>query len=183
LSSSFSADDDKALLDIMDQNPQHYLDEIQILMTRRRGRRWAASTLWDRMHFLGYTLQAAVNRARQRSELKRMQYRVRLGLMSKNPVQLIFIDETHRSSNASRRRRAWGKRGSPVVIDSFFEEDFRKRYTLIAACDLNGFVLSACKIVEREGDKNDRDPDRGTVTMERFEAYVDQCLVPVLGRT
>jgi hypothetical protein len=53
---------------------------------------------------------------------------------------------------------------------------------LIVACDLNGFVLFACKIIERERNKNGRSrlgkSDYGTL-----EAYVNQSLVPVLGRS
>ena len=93
----------------------------------------------------------------------------------------IFVDETHRSANASRRRHAWAKRGAPRMCNLFFEEYFWKHYTLIGACDCNGFVAEACKIVERERDKNDRDPNRGTVDHERFEDYVEFDLCPLLG--
>lgn len=95
--------------------------------------------------------------------------------MVRNPEQLIWVDETHRSSNDARRRRGWGKRGHTPVIEAHFEEHFRPRYTLIGACDINGFVVPACRIVERESE--------GTVDMERFERYVDQDLVPTLSES
>jgi hypothetical protein len=131
---------------------------------------------------LDYTLQKAVYIAKQRSEVERDRYRQRLESHLTRPEQLVFIDETHKSANASRRQRAWSKKGVTPVFDAFFEEEFRRRYTLIAACDIDGFVIEACKLVEREHGKNDRDPDRGTVDMERFEKYVEESLVPVLGK-
>jgi hypothetical protein len=133
------------------------------------------------MHRLGYTLQAAVYRAKQRNEAEQDLYRERLSLYLTDPRQALYIDETHKSSNASRRRRMWSKRNVAPSVDAFFEEDFRRRYTLIGACDINGFVKEGCKIVERERDKNDRDPERGTVDTERFEDYIATHVVPVLG--
>jgi transposase len=58
--------------------------------------------------------------------------------------------------------------------------EFDKRYTLIAACNWNGFVHEACHIVEREYNKDDENPDRGTVDTARFEQYVQDYLIPVL---
>ena len=181
-SSTFSDQDDSMLRSIMDNQPQLYLDEIQTLMSRRRRKIWSTSSIWKRMNHLGYSLQKAVFQARQRNEQKRNQYMQSLKMMLRNPDQLLFIDETHRSVNASRRRRGWGKRSHPPVIESTFEEEFRKRYTLIGACDINGFVVSACKIVERERSRVDNDPERGTVDMNRFEDYIINNVVPVLGR-
>ena len=178
---SFSDADSAALEDIVQNKPHLYLDEIQLVMRRTRGKVWHTSTLWRQIRRLGHTLQDLVVRARQRSETERELFRHRYSTFVDNPNQAIFIDETHRSANASRRRRGWSKKGKPPVIDAFFEEDFRKRYTLIGAADINGFVVEACQIVEREHGKHDNDPTRGTVDMERFEEYVEEYLVPMLG--
>ena len=37
--------------------------------------------------------------------------------------------------------------------------------------------MSACEVVKR-----DRSDNRGTVNTERFEQYVEECIVPILGR-
>ena len=179
---TFDPQDDVALLSIVDDNPQLYLDEICTLMTRRRRKKWSPSAIWKRLHGLGYSLQACVQKARQRDELKRQQCKHRLKMLVRNPEQLMYVDETHKSANASRRRRGWSKRGVQPTVDAYFEENFRKKYTMIGACDINGFVASACQLVERETSSNDTDPERGTVDNEKFERYVNQCLVPNLGR-
>jgi hypothetical protein len=178
---SFSDDDIAELKRIVDDNPQLYLDEIVALMWKNRKKRWSPNTIWETLQVEGYSLQKAVFKASQQSEEKRALYRERLHSFCRDPAQLIFIDETHKSANASRRRRAWAPRGSPAIIDSAFEEDFRKRYTLIGACDINGFVLQACHLVERETNAANNDPDRGTVDMKKFETYVETKLIPVLG--
>ena len=64
--------------------------------------------------------------------------------------QLLFLDETHRSQNASRRRRHSSKYGvTPVSVVPFYGR-FDARFTMIAACDINGFIKSACDVIERE---------------------------------
>ena len=60
--------------------------------------------------------------------------------------------------------------------------EFNKRYTLIAACKWEGFVQEACHIVEREHVKDDPNPDCGTVDTGRFQQYLENFVVPVLGR-
>jgi transposase len=178
---TFSLEDKRVLAEIIQDKPWLYLDEIRVFLRRRVGKTWHYTTIWREMHRLGYTLQAAVYKAKQRNEAERDLYRERLSLYLTDARQALFIDETHKSSNASRRRRMWSKKGVSPSVDAFFEEDFRRRYTLIGACDINGFVNEACQIVERERDKNDRDPERGTVDSDRFEDYILTHVVPVLG--
>jgi hypothetical protein len=98
-----------------------------------------------------------------------------------DPRQALYIDKTHKSSNASQHHRMWSKRGVAPSVDVFCEEDFRQKYALIGACDINGFIKEACKIVEREQDKNDRDPEPGTVNTKRFKDYIATHAVPALG--
>ncbi len=181
-SSQFNDGDNRELERIINEKPQLYLDEIQREMRRTRGKRWHHMTIWNQLHHLGYSLKVAVFRAKQQNVIERSMYQDRLVKYLGDPKYAIFVDETHKSANASRRRRAWSKVGVTPVIDAKFEEDFRTRYTLIAACDINGFVVDACKIVERERSATDNDPDRGTVDSARFLEYVEECLCPCLGK-
>jgi hypothetical protein len=57
-----------------------------------------------------------------------------------------------------------------------------RRYTLIAACYINGFVpAGACEIIQRERGANDADETRGTVGRDRFELYLEESFCPLLG--
>ena len=68
-----------------------------------------------------------------------------------------------------------------MVLDSEFASSGVKPFTLIAAVDINGFVLSACERIERKRSPTDSDPTRGTVDGVRFYQWVITRLVPVLG--
>ena len=66
-------------------------------------------------------------------------------------------------------------------IASPFVRDFDRNYSLIAAANMEGFVVPACTIVEREHGSDDPNPNRGTVDAERFMQYVEEDLCPQLG--
>ena len=179
----FTGVHEQILLRLIRENPQLYLDELQDAMLVETGKVWHTATIWRKLHKLGFSLQFAVFRAKQQSQVEVDAYGIRLLERVQHPRQLIYIDETARGANASRRRRAWAPKGTSPVIDAPFERDFDKRFTLIAACNWNGFVRGACQVVEREKGKEDMNPERGTVDTERFERYVEHHLVPVLGNS
>ena len=66
-----------------------------------------------------------------------------------------------RAQHNVRRRRAWGPRGEDNDISKLFNPDAEIRYTLLAATDMDGFVLGACEVVERERGHADEDRTRG----------------------
>jgi len=178
----FTAADEAVLRDIIDNQPQLYLDEIQEEVKNKTGKVWDASTLWRHLQNMKYSLQVAVYKANQQTVEEVADYHYRLiQVLNKHPNQLIYVDETAKGANASRRRRAWSQTGQTAYIKDYFQHRHDKRFTMIGACDCNGFVKSACEIVEREQGKNDTDPNRGTVDGERFLEYVRDCLVPALG--
>ena len=55
-----------------------------------------------------------------------------------------------------------------------------RQYLLIAVCNVDGFVLEACKTVEQSMGQNDKDPIQGTVDGERFKLWVEEKLITVL---
>jgi hypothetical protein len=68
-----------------------------------------------------------------------------------NPSMALFVDETAKDRNAARRRRHWSKQcQTPIEREFFIGDNQRKRYSMLSACDMNGFILAACEIVERE---------------------------------
>lgn len=176
--SSFTKEDDEALITIINDSPQLYLDEISDRLSHDTGGKvWSPSTIWKRMKTLGYSLQKAVFRARQASAHEQEAFWIRLQDNVSSAGQLLIIDETHKSKNASRRQRAWGLKGQTPILPTYFEEDFKKRCTMIGAANINGFVKEACEIVERvEGTDH-----RGTVDTSRFENYLENVVKPVLG--
>lgn len=131
---------------------------------------------------IGYSLQVATDRASQQEAALVEDYFRDLEYWMHDPSQLIFVDESAKDRNSSRRRRSWSRRGLTPFRKAYFAGSHFKRYTLIAACDINGFVLEACETVLREHGAADNNPSRGTVDGERFKLWVEEKLIPVLGK-
>jgi hypothetical protein len=92
----------------------------------------------------------------------------------------IFIDDNSKGRNASWWRRHWSVRGKTPFSDTVFTGSHGKTYTLLATCDLEGFIPEACKVVEQELGYQDNDPTCGTIDGKIFEMWVEQKLCPVL---
>lgn len=161
--------------------PDIYLDELYDALVAEGGQEWAfhPSTIWAVLiEDLGWTLAVSNARAKQRNELQRVEYRLALQQFS-DPSVFVFLDETNKGANASRRRRSWGPKGSNHSLDEFFESG--SSATVMAAADIDGFVQSMCELVEGKKHETDEDPYRGTITTERFLLYIQQKVCPNLG--
>jgi AcrR family transcriptional regulator len=179
---SWTPDDTDALRRIVDEHPDLYLDEYQNLFCATRGRFYSPSTIWRHLFAeVGYSLKVTVLKARQRDEVERRQYQECLEALVCFPEQLIYLDETAKGPNASRRTRAWAPRGEYPFRDAYFEDHNARRYSMIAACDVKGFIIETCETIEREHGANDQDETRGTVDRDRFQMWVEHKLLPVLG--
>ena len=121
-------------------------------------------------------------KAAQRNAQRRAAFQLRARRLVPNADMWIFIDETHKGRLEARLRKAWAPRGQNNDISAHFCPNGAVRYTMLAAADINGFVLGACDVVERERGDNDTNPFRGTVDTERFLKWVEGRLVPLLGR-
>ena len=97
---------------ILDVHPEFYLDEFMEELASRTGVYYSISTISRTLRQkLNYSLKVCYERATQQCEALRGCYRSAVhGYLDnhKDPPMLIFIDETHKDKNASRRRRAWG---------------------------------------------------------------------------
>ena len=173
-----------ALKCIVDQNPSNYLDEFQALLYLKTGKLFSYKTISAKIKAeLKYSLKQISEKALQQSYVERENYlRGRRFAVGDRPEMCVFIDETHKSSNASRRRKCWGPKGNVSVAFTPFGPIVDRRFTLLAACDVNGFIVEACELVERERNRHDDDPFRGTIDTERFEHWVEHKLCPSLGR-
>ena len=173
----------KLLKTIIDQYPDYYLDEIQEAMyASPDGGWWATTTLWRKLREeLRYSLQVATDKSFVVNEEEQQEYQKALEERILRPNQLIYIDESQKDRNSSRRRRSWSKRGQSPFRPAYLQSAHGRRYSLIAACDIDGFVLEACETVDQSTGQNDNDPTRGTVDGDRFKLWVEEKLIPVLG--
>ena len=62
---------------------------------------------------------------------------------------MICIDETVKNKGSGRRQRMWSLEGLTPVVDAWFGTH-SKRYSMMAAGDINGFVTEACEVVEKK---------------------------------
>jgi hypothetical protein len=170
---------------IIDNDPGLYLDELVDRMHHATQVQWSPTTIWTKMREeLRYSLQRVSERALEQDMLERYEYQKALEVaVTTHPEKLVYIDESQKGRNASRRLRWWSPRGrTPVRLDAFDYEP-KKRYTLMAACDINGFIPGACDIVLRGSSTQEElgNDNIGTVGTERIELWIEQCLVRFLG--
>lgn len=96
-----------------------------------------------------------------------------------DPDMFVWVDESNKNYDSSKRRRARGLRGQRVHLPKGFP-GCNKRCTLIAAANIDGIMMECCQIIECKG-SNDRDVTHGTLDAERFCTWVQNKLCPVLG--
>jgi hypothetical protein len=173
----------RALQALVHAEPELYLDEIAARLERRFGacRVPSETTLWRTLvgPAIGYTLTIATRRARERNNLERQRHVERLANIQ-DPAMLCFLDETAKDRAAARRRRAWHRRGTDNVIDERFMGK-TVRYTMLAAVDLNGFVVPACTCVHRPSPQDEPSHYAMNIDADRFVAWVETDLCPFLG--
>ena len=167
---------------IVDDHPEYYLDEFVLQLARLTGIYYHPSTISRILtRDFGYSLQVLQEKAIQRNEVLRAAYKDALKNLLRtdcNPRMVVFIDETHKDKNSSRRRRGWGRRNKGLFVDRWFREEVR--YTLIASCDIDGFISEAC--VNHYRNEGSTEGAAGNIGREAFESWVEHSLVPILGR-
>jgi len=166
------------LREIIEEFPELHLDEIQETFHHKTGEMWSQSFLWKKMRGeLKHSLQVATDRATQKQQEHIDGHFEDLGMFVSNLEQLVFVDETAKDRNSSRRRRHWSRFNQTPFRPAHLEHRHNLRHTMIEACGINGFILEACETVERERSANDPDPTQGTVDGERFKLWVQEKLL------
>jgi transposase len=171
----------KYLKELVNSQPWLYLDEVQEALWLKGGDEWLvhSASIWRvYVNDFHWSLKVFTARASQQNEEDRNDYRRAL-LQFYDPALFVFVDESSKGRNASRRRRAWGPRGFDNDISEFFD-DKTYLFTLMGAADINGMVLDACEVIECKPDDN-ADPTRGTVDADRFVLWLKEKLIPSLG--
>ena len=166
----------EALSGIVNAEPWLFLDEIRDKLLAATGTLWSPSHIHTKMKQLGLSLQVVTYLARQRDEEQRSQYKSALEMLVMHPNQLLFLDETAKGRNDARRRRSYSPRGVTPTASVPFTGSHGKRYSMLAACDMDGFIKETCEIVEREGIAG------GTVDTGVFTHWLNDNVIPVLGR-
>lgn len=166
---------------IVDADPNLYLDEIAKELGDSTGVYLCHGTLHkyitDKEHGLNYSLKKLSEVAKQRCYEHELIYLNTVKIYLNHPDLFITVDETHKDRNAARRRRGWLAKHAPGESTEWFRNCIR--YTLIAAANINGFIPSACHIVER--DVISEEGAAGTVDKDYFLYWVRKYLCPVLG--
>ena len=172
-----------ALKNLAEQQPDLYLDQMQDKMLRITGKRIMLITLSTTLRErLGMSLQRLSSMSSAQDDAARLAYANHIHNLTEDPKMFIFIDETAKDRNASRRRMGWAKRGR----GHHYRRDYARwqdtRYTFIAAMDMFGFVFEASSCIYRKTGADDENNAAGTIDQERFEEYLQRVLVPTLGR-
>ena len=172
----------QTLKEIVDEKPELYLDEIAVELIVRKDCYLCLATIANTLKTrLDYSLQVYAETAIQRDETERIRYKEALNALVTDVGQVVFIDETHKDRNTSRRRRGWGARNrntGGLTMRRWFRSNIR--YTLIAAMDIDGFIPSTLEIVRR--DELSDEGAAGTIDSTHFESWVEHFLLPKLGR-
>jgi hypothetical protein len=143
---------------IITNHPELYLDEIQRQLLLLSECLFNTSTIYRHMKRMGFSRKVVYEKSAQRDEEERAAWRT--FILDRGPDvanHLVFIDETHKSIKAMRRRRHWVYRGreQPFCVNPFYGNDRDIRYSMIVACDQNGFVQEACEVIKTTGSGDD----------------------------
>ena len=173
----------RLLQSILKDHPEFYLDEFVEELYVRSGVLFNPSSVSLVLRKrLGYSLRVYAEVARQRNEAQRQLFLACLRVLVKDVRQMICLDETAKDRNASRRSKAWGRIGEKLAIEKWFEGEIR--YTMMGTCDVTGFLAQCCKLHYRSGSEASKTSEgaSGTVDQKEFAEWIEDFIVPVVGR-
>lgn len=183
LNRKFTPELKSILKEIVRVKPWLYLDEFQLELQARSGVLVSTAAIYKVLvNELRWSLQIAAESAKEKNEIDRAAHLATLNCITDNPRQFVFVDETSKDNKVAFRPRIWQPINGRASISRYFSDYTNYAYTMIGACDINGFVTEACELVRRKRNSNDGDDESGTVDAERFVQYVEHVLVPTLGR-
>ncbi len=126
---SWTRESTESLRKIINQEPWLYLDEIRQKLFLETGKMFNMASISRQLRcVLKFSLKVISEKAIQQCQEERANYQFSREIHIKHPNMCVFIDETHKSKNASRRRRFWGPRGQPSVAYTKFGDVYDRRY-------------------------------------------------------
>ena len=164
-----------AIKAFVDDEPRAYLNEIRAWLFENRyyspcskSRKWSISTIYTTLRKrIGYTLTALRRLAMQADALEMLRFKRAIADV---PAEcIVFVDESHVDRRDVRRRRGWSPRGFSTDVREWFGRG-DVAYTLLAAVNVDGFLLNATTAVTGSNDS------------ARFADWVEHRLCPELGQ-
>ena len=128
-----------------------------------------------------YSLQRAAEKAYQIDEEEQTEYCIKLLRHCMHPSELVFVNKSQKDRNSSQRGIIWYTRGLSPFKKAIFSENESIWYTLLAACDWNGFIWDVYETVRQKSSSGDTDSSHGTIDEDRFLEWVRTKLFPTLG--
>lgn len=169
--------------EILDEHPEYFLDEFVRELYIRTGVLYHPSSVWKLLYYkMNYRLKTYSEIAKQRNLDEVAIYKAALLILVTHPNQVVFADESHKDRNASRRKKAYSRKGIELILHRWFVKTVR--YTFLAACNIDGFIGSALDTVRRdkiEDASEAKEGASGTMNREIFIRWVRFSLAPCLG--
>jgi hypothetical protein len=146
-----------AIKAFVDDEPRAYLNEIRAWLFENRyyspcskSRKWSISTIYTTLRKrIGYTLTALRRLAMQADALEMLRFKRAIADV---PAEcIVFVDESHVDRRDVRRRRGWSPRGFSTDVREWFGRG-DVAYTLLAAVNVDGFLLNATTAVTGSND-------------------------------
>ena len=150
------------------EHPTLYLDEVQNHLHDMGLPFVSISTLNRYLHSMNLSHRKLLSVARERCEIRRAQYLQEISRYA--PEQLVFVDETQKKLETSKRQTGWAVQGSHARVLEYFMRHDSHTFSLIAAADMNGFIPEAMMPMEKA---------EGNITGDIFIEYLRNFLLPV----
>ena len=150
------------LVRLISQNPTIYLYEIKEEFARLFGVSIIVSVVCKTLKRMGYTRKTIHHIALQRSEVLRAEFMANISIY--DPEMLVWTDESGCDRRHSARKYGYSLRGVPVHDHRILARG--KRYSAIPVMSIEG--VHDVYIAE------------GSVNGEKFEHFVEECLLPNL---
>ncbi|CAJ0631680.1 17689_t:CDS:2 [Entrophospora sp. SA101] len=151
----FDKKDLESLKQLVTQNPDFYLDELVVEMTKKSGKEVSVATLCHSLKYCGITRKKITKAAKERNELVRGFFILTIGSYY-SPEQLIFLDESSKDERSISCSYGYSFRNQPINQKVVFIRG--KRFTILPALTLEGYI--ALDIME------------GNCTKERFRSFI-----------
>ena len=164
----FDSDESTFVLNLLEADPSLYLREIQNALVDAGFRKIPLCSIYRHLKRRNLSLVNLSYRASQASKAAAVEYWQWMVDIKAQSRQMLFIDETHTSRTAFRRRRGWKRRGTKFPLATRFFVN-SKPCSVIAAFNLDGF-LEDCLQVEYD-----------TVDGDTFLKYFEEKVTPTLG--